>query len=126
MLADIVKRLLDSENSADSTVAGEILAPSFIAFTRARGEEQGREAVLHEIAHPLNPNLQRTVDPARVFERVEGKIGVVRSLVLVTDRSKISEPPMKFRNLHVFEDEGGRWRCVIWQANQIKIGEPVR
>ena len=119
-LVELVRQLVDAENEHDKAKAHSILAQNFAAITRARGEEQDRDALLKEIADPKNPNLRRELLERDCWERVSGSLGVVRSIITTPDRTAPQAAPGRFRNVHVFENQQGDWRCVAWQVTELK------
>ncbi len=118
-LIELVRQLIEAENEHDREKAEPILAEDFTAITRARGEEQNRDALLEEIANPKNPNLLRKLDPG-AWERESGDLGVVRSFITMMDRTNPQAEPGRFRNIHVFQRQQGRWLCVTWQVTGLK------
>ena len=52
--------------------------------------------------------------------RRSGDQAVVRSLVTTRDDAAPGDGPKTFRNLHVFENQGGQWKCVAWQITELK------
>ncbi len=119
-LIELVRQLIKAENERDEMKADSILAQSFIAITRARGEEQNREDLLKEITNPKNLNIRRELDKHDFWVLVSGDLGVVRSLVTTTDQTDPQAVPKRFRNIHVFHNERGHWRCVTWQVTELK------
>lgn len=117
----LVRALIDAENTRDRRKADEILAADFTAITRARGDEQSRERLLDEIAHPRNPTLRRTLIDTSVWTRNGGNLAVVRTLIETSDESNSAAAPTRFRNIHVFERLGQDWRCVGWQVTMLSV-----
>ncbi len=115
-IAAVVVGLFEAENAADAIAAGRYLSENFIAITRARGVEQGRQALLEELAHPENPSLHRRVEE-RPSVRQSGDLAVARSVVSILDGS----PPFatRFRNVHVLAREAGGWKCISWQVTKL-------
>jgi hypothetical protein len=133
-LIDLVCRLIEAENKGGKEGRAEaewILAENFTRITRARNEEQNRSGLLGEIETRPNVNLRREVerrehegersedDADMIWVRCSGDLGVVRSIVLLTDRRSPQADPGKFRNTHVFERQEGRWWCVAWQVTKL-------
>ena len=114
-IVEVVQKLIEAENKKDATAAGRLLAPDFIAITRARGVEQDRTALLHEIEHPMNV-AERSLD-GDVCVRQSGDLAVVRSVVAVLAGS----PPAvaRFRNTHVLRLYDGAWKCLAWQVTKL-------
>jgi hypothetical protein len=120
---DLVLQLIEAENEHGEpgrARADAILAKDFTAITRARGQEQDRDALLKEIANPKNPNLNRELEKHGYWERYSGDLGVARSLVATTDRANPQAEPKKFRNIHVFQRQREQWRCVAWLVTELK------
>ena len=98
-----------------ANAAAALLAPDFFtAITRARGVEQDRAALLHEIAHPQNP-LERRLE-GELCVRQSGELAVVRSIVAVHNGSL---PLSRFRNIHVLASHADVWKCVAWQVTKL-------
>ena len=119
-LIERVRRLVEAENERDRAKAESILAEDFAAITRARGVEQNRYDLLEEVANPKNPTLRRELDESDLWIRISGNQGVVRSLVRTTDRSSPNDPPVTFRNVHVFERQRDSWNCLSWQVTKLE------
>mgnify|MGYP002776993797 CR=1 FL=1 len=118
-LVDQVRRLLSAENQADATAAEALLAPGFVRITRASGREEDRAALLAAIASPARPGLWRHLVESETRAWIHGGLGVVSSVVQ-TRPPVAGEPSGRFRNLHVFERDGGAWRCVAWQVTRLE------
>jgi ketosteroid isomerase-like protein len=114
-----VRQLIEAENESNKVKAAALLADNFSLITRARGEEQEKNALLEEIAQPRNPNLRRQLDEDGLWVMASGDLGVVRSVVIVTDKTDSAAAPKKFRNAHVFEKQQKEWHCVAWQVTEL-------
>jgi hypothetical protein len=115
---DLVRRLVDAENAHDRAQAEPIIARE-CTITRARGVEQGSDALLDEIEHPRSSTIRRDLVDAS-WIRESGAQAVVRSIVTTRDESAPGDPPKTFRNLHVFEQQDGHWKCIAWQVTELK------
>ena len=113
-----VRRLVQAENECNRDKANSILAQNFIAITRSNGQERERNILLDGIEKPLNPNIHRTISDMSPV--ISGDLAVVRSLVTTTDTSKPEAASGRFRNIHVFENQQGNWRCVLWQVTKLE------
>ncbi len=121
-LIDLVAQLIEAENENGKpgrAKAELILAENFTRITRASGEEQDREVLLNEIENPRKLGLRRSLDDRERWECCSGDLGVVRSIVLVTDLANAQAKPMRFRNTHIFERQGENWFCVAWQVTKL-------
>lgn len=116
----LVRGLVEAENTRNTAMAESILAPSFTAITRARGEEQNRSKLLEEMAQPKNPNIQRELDNQGFIIWKSEDLAVAKSLVTTQDKTDKQILPKRYRNIHVFERLEGQWRCVSWQVTELK------
>lgn len=91
------------------------MSENFAGITRAKGKEQGREALLDSIAEPADPSLRRRLESTKVWVWATPGCSVVRSVV-VTDGPE----PGRFRNVHVLAPEEGVWRCLVWQVTELR------
>lgn len=122
-LIEQVRQLIAAENEGGESgrvKADFILAPNFTTITRSNGEEEERAALLETIANPRNPNLLRELDEREFWVLESGNLGVMKSLITTKERSDPSTILGGFRNIHVFENQQGRWRCVAWQVTKLK------
>jgi len=120
-LIELVRQFVEAENDGGKhgkVKADPILAPNFIAITRSSGDEESRDDLLKAIANPKNPNLVRDFDEREFWVRECGDLGVVRSLITTKERSNPKTILGRFRNIHVFENQQGQWRCVAWQVTK--------
>jgi ketosteroid isomerase-like protein len=119
-LIEVVRELLRCENGADADRAGQILSEGFLGLTRAKGVERTRVELLDDIAHPKNPDIERELEAGTSSVRVAPDLAVTRTVVVTGNRRDAAAPHQRFRNTHVFEREGGVWRCVAWQVTELK------
>jgi len=122
-LLELVRQLVEAENEGGESgkaKARDILAPNFIAITRASGDEENRDDLLKAIANPKNPNLVREFDEREFWVRECGDLGVVRSLITTKERPNPKTILGRFRNIHVFENQQEQWRCAAWQVTKLK------
>lgn len=121
-LIDMVRQLVKAENEAGEQGKGNadyILAENFKAITRMSGKEEDRGDLLKAIANPSNPNILRELNNSEFWVQESGDLGVVRSLVTTKERSNPQTVAGRFRNIHVFERQEGRWCCVAWQVTKL-------
>lgn len=121
-LIDLVRKLVEAENTRNRAASEAIIAPDFLGITRARGVEQDKEAMLNELANSQNPNLRRSLEDDQFWADMCGHLGVVRSVVALTDSSNPQAAPKRFRNMHVFEHRAGQWVCLAWQVTALSAG----
>lgn len=122
-LIERVRQLIAAENEGGESgraKADFILAQNFTTITRSNGVEEERAALLEAIANPRNPNLLRELDEREFWVLESSNLGIVRSLILTRERSDPSTILGRFRNIHVFENQQGQWRCVAWQVTRLK------
>ncbi len=122
-LIEQVRQLIMAENEGGESgrvKADFILAQNFTTITRSNGDEEDRAALLNAIANPRNQNLSRELDEREFWVVESNNLGVVRSLITTKGRSEPSTILGRFRNIHVFEKQQGRWRCVAWQVTRLK------
>ena len=119
-LTTLVRELVEAEKQKSRKLAEPILAQNFIAITRARGAEQGRDDLLQEIETPRK-EWHRTVEEIAP-PLISGDIGVVRSIVATAEKATPEVTVGRFRNIHVFENQQGEWLCVAWQVTELKEG----
>jgi hypothetical protein len=117
----LVITLIDAENTRDRQAADDVLAADFTQITRARGVEQARPALLDELEKPANTGILRSLVAGSLSTKTSGDLAVVRSLVETRDAAQPAAAPGRFRNIHVFERQQNRWRCVIWQVTRVNV-----
>ncbi len=122
-LIEQVRQLIAAENEGGEQgkkIADLILAQNFTMITRSNGVEEDRDNLLKAIANPSNPNLFRELEEREFWVRRLGDLGVVRSLITTKERAAPNTILGRFRNIHIFENQQGQWRCVAWQVTRLK------
>lgn len=120
-LASIVALLIEAENKASWEQADRVLSSKFRGITRADGTEQDREGVRRAIERQHGQDSVRDFDRSSVDVIHGTDAGVVRSVVLLRQRSDPSAVVGRFRNTHSFCLEGSEWRCVGWQVTRLAV-----
>ncbi len=123
---ELVRTLVAAENKGGEegrAHAEGVLAHYFGVITRAGGVEEARDALLKAIGAEPNRKKKklRTLEDefcVRVFDRV----AAVRSVVGVSEGEE-NQPLVltgRFRNMHLFENQDGQWRCIAWQVTRLE------
>jgi hypothetical protein len=121
-LLRLVLQLIDAENNGGEKgreQADGILAPNFTYITRAIGKEQNREQLLNAI-DASNPDVLRQVDESETWVSGSDTSKVIKTLVTTATRSNPENITGRFRNLHVFDNQQGQWRCMAWHVTKVE------
>jgi hypothetical protein len=128
-LFEQVRQLIDAENNHDGGTAERILADNFAGITRSQKkdneeQEQNRVELLRKIGQKPQGNKNSENSNPRQMDKQDYQIweseglGVVKSLVTRTNPK--DQKVERFRNIHVFEKQQGKWRCVAWQVTRLE------
>ena len=122
-----LKALITSENKGDSKIAEKILSDKFIGITRSSGIEEVKSDVLKAIKKAKSDiekkrkfnkdyKKERKLDEhIEIFE--EKTIAITRSLITLIETG---EKDTFYRNIHLFENQNGKWKCKIWQVTKLE------
>ena len=120
--------LITSENAGDYKTADEILSDKFIAITRSSGIEEPNSDLIEAIKkaksdfekkRELNKDYkkERILDKEHIDVFDDENIAITRSLITLKETG---EKDTLYRNIHVFENQSGKWKCKIWQVTKLE------
>lgn len=111
-----ITKLVEAENGNIGVKDVEHILSDAFHITRSKGEEQDKRRWLEGISRKKKSNIVRKLEDKReIFE--SNDLSVVRSVI----RMKSKSVSRRYRNIHVFANETGIWRCKIWQVTKLKL-----
>ena len=115
-------------NSDDTLAAGterkvveSILAADFIQITRGKGQVLTRAGLVEDISENARPEFRRHVSRAQTEVDLfsESGVAVATTLLPATNHGNTAIEQASYRNLHVFVNRDGVWKCVVWQVTKV-------
>ena len=127
VITGIIFKLIEAENGPKGTEKERVEAKDVKSFLSENFEFTGGKDIEGQVKNKAawlkdipRPSVYREIHDLLDIVPESDDIAVIKSIVTTTKTAPDSNLlPDKYRNIHVFVNENGDWRCNYWQVTKL-------
>jgi len=109
--------LTAAEETGDAEKVKKMIGNDFV-IVRATGVRQEREEYVKKIAENAGRGRKPEETKVQVYDRTALYSGVISTKKIGGAEGERD----KFRNVRMWREEGGEWKCIYWQVTKVAPG----